>query len=86
MQLSKFFIMTAARAITTQTITDGNGRINWVGVTLTTLLAASLIYAIRESYLNIRALKSEDTDMGKKIFELEHNLKTVIGNKYQKLP
>lgn len=78
--------MTAARAITTQTITDGNGRINWVGVTLTTLLAASLIYAIRESYLNIRALKSEDTDMGKKIFELEHNLKTVIGNKYQKLP
>ena len=78
--------MTAARAISTQNVTDGNGHINWIGATLTVLLAASLIYAIRESHLNIKNLQKEDSDMGKKIFELEHNLKTVMGNKYQKLP
>lgn len=58
-----------------------DGKFSTLGFVLLGLTFAALIYQIYESRVTIKSLQVSD----KRMTELEHNLKSALGNKYQKL-
>lgn len=60
---------------------DGSGKIPVLGYVMFGVTLAALLYQIHQSRITIKQLTVKD----KKIAELEHNLKTSLGNKYQTL-
>lgn len=60
---------------------DGTGKIPVLGYIMFGATLAALLYQIYQSHITIKAMTVKD----KKISELEHNLKTVLGSKYQTL-
>lgn len=75
-------------AILPQTVVKGNGEVNLfalIGVGLTLALVISQLYLITKQLRQIDEQKVASALSSKKQVELEHNLRSVLGNNYQEL-
>ena len=58
-----------------------DGKVNVLSVGFFALTALALVYGIWNSRMQIKKLREENDKMK----ELEHNLKEIMGDKYQKI-
>ena len=74
--------------LTTNSLTNPNGKPNYVGWILFLGTITLIVYSCIQSHLNIRQMRRQEGDQQKKIAELEHNLRKEMekqGTTYDKM-
>lgn len=64
--------------LTTNSLTNGNGKPNYLGILLFIGTIALIVYSCVQSHFAIKQMVKDETVQKDKISELEHNLRKVM--------